>query len=143
MAKKYHPLDVRYKGPSTAYTGKEKVIRIGTIDRSNRDEPSDAPPTATRKGPWGKQSAPLQSAPPSLPVALAQETDGPPPNHTHRDNPPPLPNARAHPKSRNSVNRVLIGLAIMGLIVGANILATREYNGFLFDIETELNAIEL
>ncbi len=31
----------------------------------------------------------------------------------------------------------------MAIIVGANIYATREFGGLLFDIETELNAIDL
>ncbi len=54
-----------------------------------------------------------------------------------------MPTARKRRGRSRSFTRVMIGLAVMVFIVGANIYATREYGGFVFDLGTEMNAIDL
>ena len=75
---KYHPIDVRYRGPSTAYRGsahrKEKFAKAPM--KAKTSTPPEAPVAATA-GPWaqkartvatpwgaGKASAPRPPAPP-------------------------------------------------------------------------------
>ncbi len=132
MAKKLHPLDVRYKGPSTAFTGKSRATRTGPADPVARSDERLVPATPP--------PPPLPNTSPTAPVASPWGTLDPPPPHPAL---PPLPVPKRKPKSRRSVIRVLIGLAIMGLIVGGNIIATRGYNGALFDLQTEINAVDL
>lgn len=121
MAQKYHPLDVRYKGPSTAYRGKPKDLsRVEeTILRDDR--------TVTGRKAAEVWAKPAPPAPPDPAMATA---------------PPPLPlMPTAAPPRRNSGLRVLIGAVILVTIVGANVYVARQYNGLITDVEGTLNAI--
>lgn len=54
MARDYHPLDTRYKGPSTAYTGTAKRMPKGVG-------------ASVAAGPWDATSAPPPPRPPAPP----------------------------------------------------------------------------
>lgn len=68
MAKNYHPLDTRYKGPSTAYTGSAKRKDVGA---------PVTPAPQPQASPWGKPAQKLQHAPPPLPPLPRQQTPKP------------------------------------------------------------------
>jgi hypothetical protein len=59
---KYHPLDVRYKGPSTAYRGSA----YGKPKR--RLAPKTAPQSTSIAGPWGANKAGASKAHTTKPV---------------------------------------------------------------------------
>lgn len=59
MARDYHPLDSRYKGPSTAYTGTGRPI-----------DAVAAAPNPVQANPW--TPPPARNAPPPLPTPRAQ-----------------------------------------------------------------------
>ena len=113
MAKKFHPLDVRYTGPSTAYVGKPKrkhdFVRLDETKPVVLPEPAAPrrPTPAAASGPWG------QTAPP------------PPPPNPARRSPPPLPSyPSATPVRRRSGLRViLILVAIAVIVILSNLLA--------------------
>lgn len=99
MARKLHPLDVRYKGPSTAFTGKPRRQR-------------DAEPASVRT-PWGESAAP---PPPP-------DAHKPPPRPILGARPLPPPSAsRSGP-----IRRLMIWAAAIVLIVLANGWLTRSF----------------
>ena len=117
MAKKLHPLDVRYTGPSTAYVGKPKrkhdMIRVDDAVPVVLPEPAapDRPATRQKPGPWGQTASP------------------PPPPKPGRPAPPPLPiptapalTATAAPRRRSGLRVVLILGAIIVIVAVSNMV---------------------
>ncbi len=72
---KFHPLDVRYKGPSTAYRGSAHRKRFAVADaasaqvKPDRPVPSRTNTTATAPSPWGVKQAMRPAATPSKKIA--------------------------------------------------------------------------
>lgn len=121
MAKQYHPLDVRYKGPSTAYTGsKSQVSKQARFEQpAARPAPKAAtPPPPPASGPWDAGVAPRP------------------------DGPPPMPRARPVPKRRRARARVFLALAVMAVIVAGNLFAARQYQMFTFEVGERLNGLD-
>ena len=114
MAKDFHPLDVRYRGPSTAYTG--KPLRERTAKEARQKTTFDAPPSVPSSGPWDRTAPPPVPPEPEAPI--------------------PLPAVR--PRQRHSVLRVGLILGVLALFVGINIYAAREHSLLVQDIEDVL-----
>ena len=118
MAQKYHPLDTRYTGPATAYTGK----------RAARQVAAAAPP-------------PLPSSPAmtALPHATAEAS----PWGKARKRPAVLPPLPVAAPRRNSTLRVLVGIAVFVAIAGGLVAAMRSQSLLIHDIENSMRTISV
>ena len=122
----YHPLDVRYKGPSTAYRGSAAKKANTPMDDdlpAVKDSHVPAPPPLPgEQGPWGAMKAPARETP-AMPA------------------PPPLPAPR--PKSSGRAGRrVFFGLAFLILIVVLNMYLSRGVGLMTLDVEDAINSLD-
>ena len=122
----YHPLDVRYKGPSTAYRGSAaKKADAPDLPKRTKHKPPPIPKTTTapqpampaKPGPWGGTASPTMPMP--------EEPSGPPPLPM----PPPRP-----AKRRNAGRRVFFVLAVLIAVVVFNNVLSRSTGLMTIDV---------
>ena len=126
----YHPLDTRYKGPSTAYRGSKKTAfekaDIGQKAAQPFDKPS-VPPTnqPPKAGPWGN------GGPPPVPPTLAQKLIA--------ETPPPQPNTR---RRGGSGRRVLFGFIVVITVVFVSKLMSQTTGIMSIDVFDVMDEID-